>query len=385
MNKSQTILSVEENFKTQIRQILGPIQHIDINNIPYTETSDTTKLCKKPLVSILCITYNHEKYIEQTFTGFEMQKCDFEFEVLIGEDCSTDNTLKLCKEFQQKHPEYVRLITSEKNVGAKRNSFRINKLARGKYIAFCEGDDCWITVDKLQKQIDFLESNPEYNFIHTNAKILSKNNEFKGLYHNDNVIREIKHSKDQISDRLLLKWPVATATTVIKKSDRTKILSLNPENIFTEQRRMGDIQLWTGMMSLGKMAYLEDITTIYHLSDESASRSKNPRVPFILLCDAFEVYLKLNFIYNGNNATINRDILRRTARQFLLRAYEVKELTLLKTANKLLRLYGEKNLIIISNLICSTIHAPFWVFNGILKFYTLCNKCRNVFISKKKV
>ena len=298
MNKNQAILSVEEKFKTQIRQILGPIQLIDISNIPYTETSDPEKLCKNPLVSILCITYNHEKYIKKTFSGFEMQKCNFEFEILIGEDCSTDNTLKLCKEFQQKHPEYVRLITSEKNVGAKRNSFRINKLARGKYIAFCEGDDYWITADKLQKQVNFLESNPQYNLVHTNAEIRDANGIFKRIYHKQENINSLLHSNNQAYDRLLVKFYVCTGTTLMRKKDRTTLFSQNPENIFTEQRRLGDMQLWSGMLSLGKFAWLPEITTCYNESEESATRSKNKKNTFMLFCDAFEVYLKLNSLFN---------------------------------------------------------------------------------------
>lgn len=383
MSKKEQIEIYEEKFKRCIREILGPIQYISFDDIPCVETSDTTKLCKSPLVSILCITYNHEKHIQQTLRGFEMQKCNFEFEILIGEDCSTDSTLKLCKEFQKKHPEYVRIITSEKNVGAKRNSFRINNLARGKYIALCEGDDCWITEDKLQKQVDFLEANSEYNLIFTNAEIRDTNNKFIKLFHTETEINSLENCENQLFDRLSLKWAIPTATTIMRREDRNKLHELNPQNIFTEQRRLGDIQLWSGIMSLGKMKYFSDATACYHLSNESASRSKDKMRTFLLFCDTFEMYIKSNIIFNNNDNVAYKNIMRRTATQCLFRAYEVKQLKLVKTANKLLKLYGERYPIITINSICCAVHAPFWLYHLLLKCNTGFNICLNKLFRKK--
>lgn len=92
-----------------------------------------------------------------------MQKVNFPIEFIIAEDCSTDGTLAICKEYADKYPDLIKLITSEKNVGAKANERRAMKVANGKYVAFCEGDDYWTDPLKLQKQVDFLEKNPEYS------------------------------------------------------------------------------------------------------------------------------------------------------------------------------------------------------------------------------
>ncbi len=118
---------------------------------------------KEPLVSIVTITYNHEPYIRKCIEGVLMQKVNFPIEFIIAEDCSTDGTLAICKEYAEKYPELIRLITSKNNVGAIANERRAMKAAKGKYIAFCEGDDYWIDPLKLQKQVDFLEKNPEYS------------------------------------------------------------------------------------------------------------------------------------------------------------------------------------------------------------------------------
>jgi glycosyltransferase involved in cell wall biosynthesis len=115
-----------------------------------------------PLVSICCATYNHEKYLAQTLESFLMQNVSFPLEVVIGEDCSTDRTPRIARDYAARFPGLVRMITSDVNVGVSRNAFRIRAAARGKYIALCEGDDYWTDPCKLQKQVDFLEKNPEF-------------------------------------------------------------------------------------------------------------------------------------------------------------------------------------------------------------------------------
>jgi glycosyltransferase involved in cell wall biosynthesis len=92
-----------------------------------------------------------------------MQQVNFPIEFIIAEDCSTDGTLAICKEYAEKYPDLIKLITSENNVGAIANERRAMKEAKGQYIAFCEGDDYWTDPLKLQKQVDFLEEYPEYS------------------------------------------------------------------------------------------------------------------------------------------------------------------------------------------------------------------------------
>mgnify|MGYP003291856894 CR=1 FL=1 len=117
----------------------------------------------EPLLSIVTITYNHEPYIRKCIEGVLIQQVNFPIEFIIAEDCSTDGTLAICKEYAIKYPNLIQLITSENNVGAIANERRAMKAAKGKYIAFCEGDDYWTDPLKLQRQIDFLEENPKYS------------------------------------------------------------------------------------------------------------------------------------------------------------------------------------------------------------------------------
>ena len=133
----------------------------DYASIPCNETSDAVKLCQEPLVSVLMAAYNHEEFIRQAIDGVMMQQTDFAFELIIGEDCSSDKTREICFEYQRRYPEKIRVLWSETNQYDDGKSFgRMWHNIRGKYIAFCEGDDFWTDPLKLQKQIDVMRRNP---------------------------------------------------------------------------------------------------------------------------------------------------------------------------------------------------------------------------------
>lgn len=136
-------------------------------------------LNKKPLVSIICITYNHEKYIEQAIKGFLNQKTTFDYEIIIHDDASTDKTAKIVKYYSEKYPNKINAILQTENQYSKGKKFTyglIRNIAKGKYIAFCEGDDYWIDAEKLQRQVDVLENNIEYVACCHNTIIVKKDN-----------------------------------------------------------------------------------------------------------------------------------------------------------------------------------------------------------------
>jgi glycosyltransferase involved in cell wall biosynthesis len=137
----------------------------------------------EPLVSVTVITYQQARYIRDCLDGILMQKTDFPYEIIIGEDESTDGTREICKEYAEKHPDKIRLFLRDRNISHYKSgniSKRFNGLftrmaARGKYTAKCEGDDYWIDPKKLQKQIDFLESNLNCSVCFHNAFIIDEN------------------------------------------------------------------------------------------------------------------------------------------------------------------------------------------------------------------
>ncbi|RCW27027.1 glycosyltransferase [Marinilabilia salmonicolor] len=129
-----------------------------------------------PLVSVCMITYNHEPYIAEAIEGVLMQKADFPFKLIIGEDHSTDNTRAICEDYAAKYPNIIELLPrKEYNLGMMPNFIRTLNACTGKYIALCEGDDYWTDFLKLQNQISFLEKNSPYSICHHRYRIISTN------------------------------------------------------------------------------------------------------------------------------------------------------------------------------------------------------------------
>ena len=119
----------------------------------------------KPLVSIVCLCYNHGPFIRQALDGFVMQKTDFPFEIVVHDDASTDNSVSIIKEYEERYPQLFYCIYRKENWYSQKKNILLDvfeNYCNGKYIAYCEGDDYWTDPYKLQKQVDFLESHPDY-------------------------------------------------------------------------------------------------------------------------------------------------------------------------------------------------------------------------------
>lgn len=169
------------------------------------------------MVSVCCLTYNHEKYIAQAVEGFVMQQTNFPIEIIIGEDCSTDRTRQILDGYASRYPDKIRLITSPSNVGANNNAVRVFKAVRGKYIAICDGDDYWTDPLKLQKQVDFLEQNEAFVMCGHYSKKISENNEIH--YMNFNPTPLIYSFNDVMTEN---KTEISTLTIVFRNSAEIK-------------------------------------------------------------------------------------------------------------------------------------------------------------------
>lgn len=143
-------------------------------------------------VSVCMITYGHEKYIREAIEGVLMQECDFEVELILANDCSPDQTDAAIQDILSNHPRasWIKYINHEKNLGMIPNFIFALQQCKGEFIALCEGDDYWIDPLKLQKQVDFLETNPDY-VIHSGAasviREIEDRGEFIGLANKENV------------------------------------------------------------------------------------------------------------------------------------------------------------------------------------------------------
>lgn len=134
------------------------------------------------LVSINCTAYNHEDYIADAIEGFLMQKTNFKYEVLIHDDASKDGTANIIRKYEEKYPDIIKPVYQTENQYSKgvRVGYFNGKRAIGKYIAICEGDDYWIDPYKLQKQVDYMEENPDCSLCFHNAVLVNKDKEPTG-------------------------------------------------------------------------------------------------------------------------------------------------------------------------------------------------------------
>ena len=127
-------------------------------------------------VSVIVATYKHEKYIAKALDSILSQKCNFEYEVIVGDDASPDGTGEIVKNYGKNNPDRIKAIAREKNVGAFKNFKDLYSRATGEFLAFLEGDDYWIDEYKLQKQVDFLEANKDYAASFGNCIVIDENN-----------------------------------------------------------------------------------------------------------------------------------------------------------------------------------------------------------------
>lgn len=204
------------------------------------------------VLSICMITYNHENYILQAIESVLKQRTTFRFELVIGEDCSTDKTRTICEAYQARFPEVIKLLPTDKNLGLLPNFIRTFKHCTGKYTAILSGDDFWIDEDKLQKQIEFLVENTEYAVCFSNYRI---KDEFNGK-----EVNKINDSTINIAD-LILKNTFCAATNVFI----SKFFRPIPSWFMTMPFEDWPLYLYILHKSQKKAYCLQDITTVYRI------------------------------------------------------------------------------------------------------------------------
>lgn len=223
---------------------------------------------KIPLVSISCITYNHKEFIQDALNGFIMQETNFPFEVLVHDDCSTDGTTDVIREYAEKYPDIIKPLYEQENQyqNGKPYGTRVWNLprAKGKYIAMCEGDDYWTDPLKLQKQVDFLESHPEYGMCYTRVQYYDQQ-KLK--------VRATWGGSNETFEDLLIKNTVPTLTAIIK----TDLFRKYHNEQFPDKHNwlMGDYPLWLYVSAISKIKFSPEITGIYRVLSNSASHSSS--------------------------------------------------------------------------------------------------------------
>ncbi len=244
-----------------------------------------------PVVTILCLSYNHERFLRQCLDGFVMQKVNFPVEVIIHDDASTDNSQAIIKEYIHKYPEFqwVPILQTENQYSQGNSVVALSvKYARGKYFAPCEGDDYWTDPYKLQKQVDFLEANPDVSICHHAARMTWEGGEHADeIYPRDLVEQsQVESTAEQIARG---RWLVTSSVVFrwcFNRSD-FKFEEHFPTNIFS-----GDTMLFLMHAMRGRCMQIPGIMSVYRRHAGGVTHQRDNRE------DAFYVKHGLRMINN---------------------------------------------------------------------------------------
>jgi glycosyltransferase involved in cell wall biosynthesis len=239
-------------------------------------------------VSVWMITYNHEKYISQAIESVLMQTTNFAFELIIGEDCSTDNTRTICMSYEQKYPNVVKVLQHTSNVGIHKNLILTLEACQGQYVAMLEGDDYWTDPLKLQKQIDFLDRNPDFVLCYQKALQID---EATG---SEKITNEGDHPVTGIEEILSRGWFMRTGSLMF----RNGLVKEFPDWYFNYPST--DYMLHILIAQYGKIGFLNDVTSVYRQHGGGITREfEKDFIEFykkkIQLLDIIDEFLKNEF------------------------------------------------------------------------------------------
>lgn len=255
-------------------------------------------------LSICCITYNHEKFIAQALEGFVNQKTNFDFEIVVADDYSTDNTRKICLEYQNKYPDKIRLLLNQANIGSMANFLKALKACKSKYIALCDGDDYWCDENKLQKQVDFLETNLDYVLCFTRGII---HNTF---YQTKQVNLDFETGKELTIRHFINGNDQLTATAVIRNKSQHGL----PD--YFSQSPFGDVLLYLWLMfgNNSKAFCLPDVTAVYRIHGGGVHghhhESKEKLIKAYKMHLVFYELLKNNLFQNEYKKELNEAVIK---------------------------------------------------------------------------
>ena len=218
-------------------------------------------------VSVSMITFNHEEFIREAIESVLVQRTNFKYELVIGDDCSTDNTRNIIMEYKKKYPDIIKLNLQEKNIGSRKNSISNLSMCEGKYIALLEGDDYWIDENKLQKQVDFLDSNPDCTFCgHSYRQYYQETENFFG----DVICKEYKFTLEDLLKEDASNNPNKLYIRLLTMIFRKSVID-NPPDIWYKVP-YGDYLLEILCLQKGYGACLEEIMGVYRINKNSMTQ-----------------------------------------------------------------------------------------------------------------
>jgi glycosyltransferase involved in cell wall biosynthesis len=236
-------------------------------------------------ISILMITYNHEKFIAQAIESVLIQQANFDYELVIGEDGSSDRTREIALDFQRRYPDKIRVLLTDQNLGMHRNFARTLEACRGQYIALLEGDDYWTSPDKLQKQAEVLDTHPECALCFHQVATLE---------HEDQqpIVRHKQHKLISNLEDIVRTNFIPTGSVMFRR----EFLTTFPDWFYTAP--VVDWPLFVAVAEHGEIRYLDEVMATYRIHNggvwSTQSQAKRTEV-LIDTCKAINLYLESRY------------------------------------------------------------------------------------------
>lgn len=289
-------------------------------------------------VHVWMVTYNHERFIAQALESYLSQVTNFQTHLFIGDDCSKDQTPAIVKEYAAKYPDRITALINEKNLGIVRNSAWVFSHCTAPYVALLEGDDYWNDPKKLQKQVDFLENNPEYGMVHADVDL--RYEESGTILKAYNASSNIHFPSGNILTDILLNTSLFIKTATLLARRDLFIPSFHPDLILEKGWLQGDLTWCLEMAHKTKIKYMDEVFATYRLLGESASRTNDHWKKYQMHKSGFDIriYFAEKF---GVEPAIQTLIFQNAFHTYLHDAYLLRDWKLVQTS---LELAKSKNL-----------------------------------------
>ena len=268
-------------------------------------------------VSVCMPTYNQEAYIEQAINGVLQQEgCDWE--LIIANDGSTDNTYSICKGYQEKFPDKIKLINQSHNKGLIENTKECILASSGIYIAICEGDDYWIDPLKLKKQVSILDNDPAVSMVHSNWVNYYENQArfVPRVISEKKYICESQNGRESVEEIMMETYRGIRFSSICFRKDEFLKAYTDDPLLFSPLYSTCDISLFYELAYRGRLYYLNEVTTVYRIQNESVSITSNQdkKIGFT----KGVLYLQVHFIDKYKLSDRVRDKVFRNRYQLLL-------------------------------------------------------------------
>lgn len=235
-------------------------------------------------ISVIVVTYNQEKTIGRTLDSILAQHTDASYEIVIGDDCSTDGTVAVCREYARRLPDRIVLVERQENLGVVRNYFDCIDRSRGRYLADCAGDDFWVDPLKLQKQWEIIKSNPECSIVFTDwlgcdtdaSNVRRMDDTLPHSYHWRVSDSETLRARPDLYGRFLAgEVKLHLCTALYDKQILVRRLSRDRDMFVSPDYSCEDQQIIMAMLSDGVAVYIPEVTLHYTVGHESISHQKD--------------------------------------------------------------------------------------------------------------